>query len=1117
MALQFIFGNSGAGKSHYLYEHIIEESMRHPKQNYIVIVPEQFTMQTQKEFVMRHPRHGIMNIDVLSFQRLAFRVLEEIGEGNRVVLDDEGKNFVMRKVAGRLAPELHVLGSNIRKPGYISEVKSVISELMQYNILPADMEKMKDAVEKNSYSYYKLQDIQMLYQEFENYLKDKYITKDELLDLLCQHMDRSRILKDAVVALDGFTGFTPVQNKVLAEMLVCCQKVFVTVTIDRSENPFVLEDKYQIFALSKKMAIALKHICEEQRIEVEEPVCLYQEPTYRFRNQPALAFLESELFRLGQKKYKEKQQNIRIYVSRNPREEVEFAAQRIRALVRKRGYRYQDIAVIVSDMNLYADDIERIFARYEIPVFMDYKRSLLLNSFVEYIRSLLAMIEKNFSYESVFRFLRTGLTGFSGNEIDILENYVRGLGIRGYKKWQEKWIRRTGEMAEEMLEIVNRMRVEFVEKVDPLVFVLKQRHKTVKDVTLALYEFIEQEKMYEKIRQMELSFQEAGESALAKEYAQVYGVVIGLFDKFVQLLGEERISLKEYCDLLDAGMNEARIGIIPPGIDQVMAGDIERTRLKDIKALIMLGVNDALISPGVGSQGLLSENDREKFEEKGLELAPGVKEKAFIQKYYLYLHLSKPTEELNISYSKLTQDGKSARPAYLIGELRKMFVSLPVFDMETYGMEYREMLPRTGMDYLIQGLRDQKLMETAGWQELYRWYRKQPEWQERVEQLKKISLYKKPEDGLTRETAEKLYGDWDPSISRMEQFVSCACAHFLTYGLRLKEREEYEFAALDFGNVIHKALEHYAKKLEKNQDTWTSVDTKRQQQYIEESVEESIVDYSNTVLYSTARNAYMIPRMKRLMRRTIWAMTQQLKKGAFVPESYEANFTYGKIDRIDVCETEDEVYVKIVDYKTGSKSFDMSAFYHGLQMQLVVYMNEALKLEERKHPGKKAVPAGIFYYRMKDPIVAKEEDLEKIESAILKELRMDGLVNSEEAIIQRLDDNFTGSSDVIPVARTKTGFARYSKTLSGEEFSEVLEFAEEKRRELKREMNEGNVDAFPYEMGQQTGCDYCEYRDICGFDETIPGYEYRRLGKLSKEEVLEKIHEDAKRRKNEWE
>lgn len=1116
MALQFIFGNSGAGKSHYLYEHIIEESMQHPEQNYIVIVPEQFTMQTQKEFVVRHPRHGIMNIDVLSFQRLAFRVLEEIGEGNRIFLDDEGKNFILRKIAGRMAPELRVLGANIRKPGYISEVKSVISELLQYNIQPSDMEAMKEAVEKNSYSYYKLQDIQILYQEFENYLADKYITKDELLDLLCRNMCRSRILKNAVVALDGFTGFTPVQNKVLEEMLVYCQKVFVTVTIDREENPFVLEDKYQIFALSKKMAMSLNRICLERKVPVEEPVRLYQEPVYRFREQPALAFLELELFRFHQKKYKEKQQNIRIYASHSPREEVEFAAQRIRALVRKRGYRYQEIAVIVSDMNLYADEIENIFERYEIPVFMDYKRSILLNSFVEYIRSLLAMIEKNFTYESVFRFLRTGLAGFSANEMDILESYVRGLGIRGYKKWQEKWIRRTEETTEEMLEIVNRMRVQFVEKVDPLVFVLKQRHKTVKDVTLALYEFIEQEKMYEKIRQMELAFQEAGEQTLAKEYAQVYGVTIGLFDRFVQLLGEERISLKEYCDLLDAGMNEARIGIIPPGIDQVMAGDIERTRLKDVKALLMLGVNDALISSNGGNQGLLSENDREKFEEKGLELAPGVKEKAFIQKYYLYLHLSKPTEELDISYSKLTQDGKSARPAYLINELRKMFVYLPVFDMEAYGMEYREMLPGTGVDYIVQGLRDRKQIENADWQELYRWYLEQPEWNERIEKLKNISLYKKPEDGLTKETAEKLYGDWDPSISRMERFVACACAHFLTYGLRLKDREEYEFAALDFGNVIHKSLEHYAEKLENHQESWTEIDARRQQQFIEESVEESIVDYSNTVLYSTARNAYMIPRMKRMMQRTVWAMTEQLKKGVFVPESYEANFKNGKIDRIDVCETDDEVYVKIIDYKTGSKSFDMSAFYHGLQMQLVVYMNEALKLEEQKHPGKKAVPAGIFYYRMKDPIVAKDVDPEKIESAILKELRMDGLVSSDEAIIQRLDGDFSGSSDVIPVARTKTGFAKHSKTLSKEEFSEVLAYADRKRKELKQEMNEGNVDAFPYEMGQQTGCDYCEYRNICGFDEAIPGYEYRRIGKLSKEEVLQKIHEDVERRKNEW-
>lgn len=1108
MALQFIFGNSGAGKSHYLYEHIIEESMKHPQQKYLVIVPEQFTMQTQKEFVMRHPRHGIMNIDVLSFQRMAFRVLEEIGEANRVVLDDEGKNFILRKISGKLAEQLHVLGANVRRPGYVSEARSVISELMQYGISPSDMEQMLEMVEKQSYSYYKLKDVQLLYQGFEQYLADKYITKDELLDLLCRNIYKSRILKDAVVALDGFTGFTPVQNRVLQSMLLYCKKVYVTVTIDQEEHPYIPREDYSLFLLSRKMVLSLERLCKEQSIPIEPDIRLFQEPVYRFREQPALAFLEKELFRFHRRKYADKQNNIRIYVSQNPKKEVDFAAQKIRALVRKRGYRYQEIAVIVSDMNLYADDIEKIFGRYEIPVFMDYKRSILLNSFVEYLRSLLAMVEKNFSYESVFRFLRSGFTGYSMEEIDILENYVRGLGIRGYKMWQEKWIRHTRTSTEETLELVNRIRVQFVEKLDRLVFVLKQRRKTVKDITTALYDFLVQEELYEKIKEMENRFQNTGNLALAKEYAQVYSVTIELFDKFVKLLGEERISLKEYCELLDAGMNEARIGVIPPGVDQVMVGDIERTRLKNVRALLFLGANDSLLPGNLGKQGLLSEKEREHFMEQGMELAPGAKEKAFIQKYYLYLHFTKPTEELDISYSKLTQEGKATRPSYVIGELRKLFEHLPVFDMENYGMEHRELLPQTGTDYLIQGFRDPRLAEKESWQELYRWYISEETWSERIKQLNWISRYRKPEDALTKATAEKLYGDWELSVSRMERFAACACEHFLLYGLRLKEREEYEFESLDFGNVIHCALEHYARKLEEHGETWTQISKERQEQYIEESVEESIVDYRNTVLYSTARNAYMIPRMKRMMKRTIWAMTEQLKKGEFVPESYEATFGHGKIDRIDVCETQDEVYVKIIDYKTGTKSFDMSAFYHGLQMQLVVYMKEALRMEEKKHPGKKAVPAGIFYYKMKDPIVAKEIDPVKLETAILKELRLDGIVNEEEAVIQRLDSDFDSISTVIPVSRTKAGISKVSKTLSQKEFEEMLDYADGKRKSLKNKIFMGEAEAFPYEMGTQTACDHCEFRNICGFDEGIPGYKYRKFEKFSKEEVLRKIREE---------
>lgn len=298
-------------------------------------------------------------------------------------------------------------------------------------------------------------------------------------------------------------------------------------------------------------------------------------------------------------------------------------------------------------------------------------------------------------------------------------------------------------------------------------------------------------------------------------------------------------------------------------------------------------------------------------------------------------------------------------------------------------------------------------------------------------------------------------------------------------------------------------MERYARFVEKAKVDWTSLTEEQQKELAERSVEESIADYSNTVLYSSARNAYMIPRMKRMMNRTVWAMTRQLKRGDFRPVGYEVDFGSGKIDRIDTCETEDTVYVKIIDYKTGMKAFDMAAFYHGLQMQLVVYMEEALKLEEKRHPGKTAVPAGIFYYRMKDPVVDKEPDQEKLEEAILKELRLDGLVNEEDAVIRRLDREFQDTSSVIPVKKSKGGYAKSSKTLSQEEFTEALVFAGKKREELKERMTQGDADAAPYELGKETGCDFCRYRNICGFDERIEGYEYRKLSRLTKDEALE--------------
>ena len=1119
MSLQFIFGNSGSGKSHYLYRYIVEESIRHPDRNYLVLVPEQFTMQTQRDLCAAHPRGGIMNIDVLSFGRLAHRIFEETGGDHIPVLDDEGKNLILRRIAGRYEDELKVLGGNLKKQGYISEVKSVISEFTQYGVDFERLDSFMETVSPDSYLYYKLQDIRKVYEGFEDYLSEKYITKEEMLDVLSSVVPGSVILKDSVVAMDGFTGFTPVQNRLIGELLRVCSKVMLTVTMDSREDPFVYRHPYQLFGLSKQMVTSLMQTAAETGAELDDPVYLYEVPPYRFRDNKAMAFVESEIFRYSGRTFEGEQDSVSLHEARNPSTEARYVAEEIRRLVREEGWRYRDIAVIASDMNVYADALEKACGSLDIPVFMDYKKSILLNSFVEYLRSLLNMAEQNFTYESVFRHLRTGLCGFTSDETDRMENYVVALGIKGYRKWQQAWVRRTPLTDEEELQALNHLRVEFVEKTSSLMAILKQRKKTVRDITLAVYDYLVQEKMQEKLSDMEKQFQDQGELALAKEYSQVYRIAMELFDKFVELLGEEPISLKEYCELLDAGLEEAKVGVIPPSLDQVVIGDVERTRIRDIRALFFVGANDTLLPGNTGSGGLLSQRDREQFQKEKIALSPGPKEKLYTQKFYLYMNLTKPTQRLYLSWAKVSGEGKTLRPAYLIQDIRRLFPDLKTVDEEKRPLEQRELTRKTGIGELAEGLSMRNAGLDSQWKELYTWFARDEKSSPAVDQMLRAGFRRQNGERLGRETAGQLYsGPEYVSVTRLEQFASCAYAHFLNYGLRLTDREEYGFEAMDLGNIAHQALERFARKAEKEKLNWVSMPEEKREELIRESVEESVIDYGNTVLFSSARNEYMIQRITTLIRRSVWALTRQLEKGDFVPSGYEFRFGSGKIDRIDTCEDEDRVYVKVTDYKTGMKTFDITSFYHGLQMQLPVYLNAALEAEKKKHPGKEVLPAGIFYYRIQDPFVKREDSDQEVERSILKELRLDGLVNGSEDVVSHLEHDLSGSSVLFPIGRNKDGsLSRTSRALPPEAFRTVLEYTRAKEKELKEEMYDGEVQAAPYELGDATGCDYCACRDICGFDQRIEGYRFRKLEKYTLEEAVEKMKEHVEGGDGTWE
>lgn len=569
MALQFIFGGAGAGKSYYIYNNIIQQSIENPEKQYLILVPEQFTMQTQKELVTMHPRKGICNIDVLSFERLAFRVLTEMGESQRVLLEETGKSMVLRRVAQEKKKELKILGAKMDKQGYISQMKSMVSELRQYEISAEDLEDILENLASSPELYYKLQDIKTLYQGFFDYLEGSFITQEEVLDAMGRVAPLSKKLKDSVLVLDGYTGFTPIQIQLLETLLDICQEIYVTVTIAAGEDPYKMGSPHELFYLSKQTVASLLRIAKEKKISWKEYWIPEGKGTYqgRFADNPPMAFLEKNVFRYRKKKYPKPQNAVQIYEAQNPASEMEMTAGQIRRLVRTKGYRYRDFAVITGDMQVYAPAASRAFKRYEIPCFIDEKHSVFLNPFVEYLRAAVDMIVENFSYESVFRMLRCGLNDISTEEADRLENYVIAMGIRGFSRWQQEWVRSyRGENPEECVQI-DRIRASLVEKWQPFYKKMKTPDASVRTYTEALYEYITANKIQEKLKEFTKNFEAEGNLSLVKEYSQIYEIVMNLLDKLVEILGDKKVRIREFKEILEAGLSEAKVGIIPPTSD----------------------------------------------------------------------------------------------------------------------------------------------------------------------------------------------------------------------------------------------------------------------------------------------------------------------------------------------------------------------------------------------------------------------------------------------------------------------------------------------------------------------------------------------------------------------
>lgn len=1137
MSLRFCFGPSGSGKSHRIYEEIMQRAAEEPGRNFLIIVPDQFTMQTQKDLVMRSDRDGILNIDVLSFGRLSHRILEEVGTKEMPVLDDTGKSLVLQKVAADLKEQLPAMGSLLHKQGYIHEVKSAISEFMQYGISTQDMDKLITNAQKRGALAMKLKDLKTLYRGFQDYIRDHFITTEETLDVLRRSLSKSKILKGSVVVFDGFTGFTPIQNRLIQELMRVCAETIVTVTIGVGEDPYKMDGEQKLFHLSKKTVADLEKLAAEAEVERGEDLFVKGGPN-RFAKAPALHYLEQNLFRYQYEPYAGEQQEIHMFEALSPREEVHQTALYIRHLIREQGMTYRDIAVVIGDLEGYASYVETEFGQLEIPCFLDRTRGIVLNPMIEYIKSALQLYIKDFSYDTVFHFLRSGMADISREEIDELENYVIRTGARGYRTYSRLFTRRTEELQgnaegseqaeEKTMERLNRIRQQFMDAVEILHMGSQEK---AGDYVSHLYDFLEQNQVQQKLLNYQQQFEKEGDLSRAREYAQIYRLVMDLLDQVYELLGEEEISRQEFADILEAGFGEITVGTIPQNVDRIVVGDMERTRLKQVKVLFFLGVNDGNIPKNASKGGIISDMDREFLIESGTEMAPSPRQQMYIQRLYLYLNMTKPSEQLYLSYAKVNSEGKGIRPSYLIDTVRKLFPAMSVeYPQNRSRLEQIEGR-QEGARYLAEELREyvEGTLPEEERQDFYLMYRAYEADAAGRDLLTRAAFRRYRESGLSRIVARALYGQQlENSVSRLETYAACACRHFLQYGLSLQEREEFGFEASDMGTVYHAVLENFAGKLAESNLTWWDFTEDFAAKAVKESVEAYAATYGETVLYSSARNEYAITRMSRILTRTVLTLQKHLKQGSFQPDDYELSFRFaedldsihvdlsedekmhlqGRIDRIDVSEDAEHVYVKVIDYKSGNRKFDLAALYYGLQLQLVVYMNAAMEMESRKHPDKEIVPAALLYYHIDDPTIETPVELtdEQINEQILAKLRMNGVVNSDPGVVERLDRYMQDKSVVIPVEKKKDGsFSARSGVLSREEMQLISSYVDAKIRSIGREILDGKIVANPYEKGNEEACTYCAYKKVCGFDGSIPGYEKRQLEDLDKQALMQRM------------
>lgn len=1124
MGLRFIIGRAGSGKTTRCMEEIIEKGKAGGRQ--VLIVPEQFTSQTERDFIEACGQGAILSAEVLSFGRLAHRVFSKTGIGARVPLDEIGKSMALQKILLQEKKNIVYFQNVMDKPGFVEQLGLTLTEFFQYQITPEQTEALSQNEGLTAAAREKLADLSLIFRAYMDFLKKDYISGDEMLGLLAERLDKNAGFGQTEFWLDGFYGFTPQEFGVIRRLLLLSPQVTITLPMDRNTFYGAFLPPSAPFFGSWRAKQKLMELARELGADCPPPVIL--EENHRAET-AALRELERNYFYAFFKKCAIAE-SVHITACPTIQDEIRFAAGKILRLAREDGCRFRDMAIVTNAMETYENSFRSILEEYRIPCFLDSRRNTAAHPLIILLSSLLDILVYDFKYEAVFSYLKSGLAPLTTEETDLLENYVLAYGIRGYKWKKKTWEYGLSREGAETLEQIQALKERVMQPFAPFLALSKTKKYPFREFLTLLREHLETLHAAEQLEVWAEEAAAAGNLNRTGEYRQIWQLVMDVLQKAEEILGEERLTLAEAAAILEAGLEQCTMGMIPPTVDCLLIGDIERSRLPEIKHLFVLGVNEGILPAPALPHGIFTENERDLLSLNGMELADGGRMKIFEEQFLIYLGLTKPSCGLWLTYAAGDSEGRAMSPSSLIDRLLRMDDTLVPFVQEPGMFLPCETAPEAAFHLLGAEMRAHtaETPMSSLWQDVYSFFDSSPKWSPRLKLLREGLGKNSRKERLSPKTARALYGkNILSSVSRLERFAGCPFSFFAEYGLGAKERQLYQLHTPDLGLLFHEVLERFSRRLETDGVLWTDLTKEQTETLIHQAVDEAAPHLGNEILLDSAANRYLIRRLKRISARSAWALVRHLQDGAFVPAGSEVGFGLhdalppivieladggslilsGKIDRVDLLDAAGTRYVKIIDYKSGSKTFSFQEIYYGLQLQLLIYLDAYLKYFEKTGEGP-LKPGGVFYFRISDRLLTLDSELsaEEIEQKLYEEMKMSGLLLADDALIRGLDSNLENSrkSHIVPMGYTKTGISAASNVATEEQYAALLTFVSERARALGESMKNGTISPMPTRSQGRTPCQYCQFRPVCRYDyEERP--RWRDMKNIGKQEFWERI------------